>query len=215
MTEPRQLVEQRNAPIPRGRQARGERRVAQLLDAAAELYAEQGYARTTTTAVAKRAGASPGTLYQFFSDRKEIAEALAERYQLRLAAICPIDGAAQVARLPIAELLDRIVDPLLGFYLEHPGFKALFGDPEAPAELIASGQHLYMTVLDYVDQIVAGRAPTLPDDERLRCARVMVQVMKAVLPVAVAAVGAERAALVEELKKMLRGYLEPTCDGRG
>lgn len=212
MIGPRELIEpDRPSAAPR-RQARGERRVAQLLDAAAELYAEVGYAATTTTTIAARAGASPGTLYQFFPNREAIAEALAHRYLTQLEAVCPIDVAPQIARLPDHELLDRLVDPLLGFYLAHPGFKALFGDPETPEELLASGQRLYMTVVGYVDAILATRAPRLASAERRRCAKVVVQVMKALLPMAVAAAGEERAALVAEQKTVLRGYLEQLGD---
>jgi len=47
----------------------GERRVAQLLEAAGAEMAEVGYEATTMTAIAERAGASIGTLYQYFRTR--------------------------------------------------------------------------------------------------------------------------------------------------
>ena len=43
------------------RQARGERRMAELQDAAAAVFAEVGYEAATTNAIAARAGVSPGT----------------------------------------------------------------------------------------------------------------------------------------------------------
>jgi AcrR family transcriptional regulator len=64
----------------RRRQERGVRRMEQLLDAAAGLFAEIGYDSATTNKIAARAGVSPGTLYQFFSSKEDIAQALADRY---------------------------------------------------------------------------------------------------------------------------------------
>src|SRR6266542_6598743 len=71
-----QAPAERPAPAPR-RQARGERRIAQLLDAAGEVFATVGYAAATTNAIAAQAGVSPGTLYQFFPNKQAMAEALA------------------------------------------------------------------------------------------------------------------------------------------
>ena len=45
---------------------RGKQRVAALIDAGAELFAEKGYEATTMTEIASRAGAAIGSLYQFF-----------------------------------------------------------------------------------------------------------------------------------------------------
>ena len=58
------LQEMRRVPV----QARGQRTVARILDAAAELFVGDGYDATTTTQIAKRAGVSIGSLYQFFPD---------------------------------------------------------------------------------------------------------------------------------------------------
>ncbi|HWY97272.1 MAG TPA: helix-turn-helix domain-containing protein, partial [Steroidobacteraceae bacterium] len=62
------------------KRARGMQRVAELLDAGAVLIAEQGYDATTMTQIAERAGASIGSLYQFFPSKEVLAEALFGRY---------------------------------------------------------------------------------------------------------------------------------------
>ncbi len=51
-----------------------------VLDAAAQLFGELGYARTTTNKVAERAGVSIGSLYQYFADKDALLRALAERH---------------------------------------------------------------------------------------------------------------------------------------
>lgn len=60
-------------------QARARTTVAFVLDAAAQVFAEQGYAATTNE-IAARAGVSIGSLYQYFADKDAILLALAERH---------------------------------------------------------------------------------------------------------------------------------------
>jgi AcrR family transcriptional regulator len=66
-------------PQPLRRQARGERRIAQLLEAAGQVLADSGFAAATTNAIAARAGVSPGTLYQYFPNKEAIVAALADQ----------------------------------------------------------------------------------------------------------------------------------------
>lgn len=71
-------------PRRRPKQRRSERRVERLLDAAAHLFAERGFERTTTNAVAEQAGVSIGTLYQYFPNKAALLQALNERSLVRL-----------------------------------------------------------------------------------------------------------------------------------
>ncbi len=68
----------------RRRQARGQRRIDQILTVAEQVFADVGYEATTTNAIAARAGMSPGSLYQFFENKEAIAAGLAARYLDRL-----------------------------------------------------------------------------------------------------------------------------------
>jgi AcrR family transcriptional regulator len=191
---------------PRRRQARGERRIAQLLDAAAEVLADAGYDSATTNAIAARAGVSTGTLYQFFPNKEAIAEALAERYreQLRAVAFTPDD-----ASRPMDALLDRVVDPLVSFSAANPGFRALFAGPAPPQLLARAAEQLHAAMVQRMDGLLAALAPDLPLDRRQRSALVIVQVVKALVPAAAMADPAERGQLIGELKHVLRGYLTP------
>ena len=58
------------APIAKApKRARGVQRVAELLDAGAALFAENGYESTTMTQIAERAGASIGCISSFHRRR--------------------------------------------------------------------------------------------------------------------------------------------------
>ncbi len=53
----------------------------QILTAMRHLIAEQGYERTTTAQIARRAGISEGTIYNYFSSKGAIVKSLAEQAQ--------------------------------------------------------------------------------------------------------------------------------------
>lgn len=80
------------------RQARSKEMVAAILQAAAEVFAAEGYARGTTNRVAERAGVSVGSLYQYFPNKDALLGALLERHH------ADIDGL-------LARALDRLEDP--------------------------------------------------------------------------------------------------------
>jgi AcrR family transcriptional regulator len=196
---------------PVRRQARGERRIVQILDAALDLFAEVGYEAASTNRIAARAGISPGSLYQFFANKEAIAEALSARLveEMRVAYAPAFDDHA-IATLPIGEMLDRILDPLIEFNVRHPGTKALVGGPEMPPQLAAATQPLQDALNARVVAVIGLRMPGLPAADRDRAAFVVLQIVRAMMPPILAADGAERAALTAELKKALRGYLNPS-----
>jgi AcrR family transcriptional regulator len=59
------------------RQRRIERRRARILTAAAQVFAQQGYAGATTREIAEAADLAEGTLYNYFSGKREILLAIA------------------------------------------------------------------------------------------------------------------------------------------
>jgi AcrR family transcriptional regulator len=64
----------------RPRQERARATFDAVLDAAGEVITERGYAAMTTNAVARRAGVSIGSLYQYFPDKTAILVCLLERH---------------------------------------------------------------------------------------------------------------------------------------
>ena len=71
----------KNQPVSR-RQPRQERaleKVGLMLEAATRILDKQGLAGLTTNRVAEVAGVSIGTVYQYFNDKSELVDALAER----------------------------------------------------------------------------------------------------------------------------------------
>jgi hypothetical protein len=106
-------------------------------------------------------------------------------------------------------MIDHVVDPLVAFYVAHPGFLALFAGSDLSPRLAAVTAAFHQGVLERAERILAARAPTLPPDQLRRSGKVSVQLVRALLPLIAAAEGAERAAMVAELKAAERGYLAP------
>lgn len=67
------LHDQSSSPlINQPKQARSRQTVTSILEAAAELFATQGYDHTTTSDIAARAGKPVGSIYTYFKDKQQI-----------------------------------------------------------------------------------------------------------------------------------------------
>jgi AcrR family transcriptional regulator len=197
-------------PVARRRYARGEKRIAEILEAAAAVFAETGYEQATTNAIAAKAGISPGSLYQFFSNKGDIARRLAEDYEADVRGMWAEVFAKDAARLPLGELLDRIIGPVLEFKLKRRGFAAFFEGSQTVPALAAVATGLHGEFIERMRRLLALRRPDLPASELALSALVAVRTFKALLPMAIDAKPAQRAAIVAEIKRAMLGYLEPT-----
>lgn len=74
------LLEPRKSPV----QARSAASVEAILEATIQVLLEVGKERLTTTRVAKRAGVSVGTLYQYFPNKSALLQAVLKRHLTRV-----------------------------------------------------------------------------------------------------------------------------------
>lgn len=97
------------------RQQRSKVMVDAILQASAELFAEVGYARTTTNKIAQRAGVSVGSLYQYFPNKDCLLAGLLQEHHRQVHGVV-------ARRLPdLADLtipLDQCIRNLLAELLE-------------------------------------------------------------------------------------------------
>ncbi|MFG2262216.1 TetR family transcriptional regulator [Streptomyces sp. NPDC048720] len=199
---------------PRRRQARGERRIAQLLEAAAQVFCTTGYTAASTNAIAREAGVSPGTLYQFFPNKEAIAIELGDRlmHEMRETygeALAPVDPAT-----PLEEAIDAAVDRFMAFNTEHPVFFALMHGPDLPGGITEAHDQLHATLIGRVEDLLASLLPEAPPAGLTRTAHVCLGIYKAGLELVLAHEGDERAAYVQEIKHVLVRYLDPLVGDR-
>src|SRR5438105_11804770 len=108
------------------KQERGQRRIARILEAAAEEFARVGFDAATTNGIARRAKTSVGSLYQFFPNKEAVLAALTEHYLSEIRAMHAVVLSDKAAQLSIPEFFDQLVDRLAQFHNTHPAFLSLF-----------------------------------------------------------------------------------------
>jgi AcrR family transcriptional regulator len=186
--------------------------VQAILQAAAELFAQLGYARTTTNKIAERAGVSVGSLYQYFPNKDCLLASLLEQHH---ADVDEVVGAtlrrlADVAT-PLEDCLRQFLTELMSLHERDPALtKALSAEVlrESPA---GDGSEEHEHRHDQARHVVATLAAR-PDVRRGDHA-----VMAAVLgettarltrwSVHDAPAALERTSLLEEMVQLLVRYL--------
>jgi AcrR family transcriptional regulator len=196
------------------RQERGKKRMAELLRAAGEVFADVGYENATTNAIAAKAGVSPGTLYQFFSNKQAIAEALANDYAARNhalhEAVFEVETEDRLQReLPLRALIDRLVGPFLEFRRNSPGFDALFVGSVVSRELAERIQVLHQQMMQRIAHTIHVRSPHLRAKAVQTAAETAIQIVKGMLPLALNGTKKQRKIGERELKLVLERYLAP------
>src|SRR5271165_4730647 len=181
---------------------RGKQRVAALIDAGAEVFAEKGYEASTMTEIASRAGAAIGSLYQFFPSKEALAEALFNRYAERAAR-----SFARVEELApgrsARELADLIIDYKLALRTERDAAIAL---SSSVAGIVERRKPLGDALRERIASILRAANGALGEDEATAAAVIVSQMMK-MIP-ALAATDDERAAaLIGEARKLMALYV--------
>jgi TetR/AcrR family transcriptional regulator, regulator of cefoperazone and chloramphenicol sensitivity len=161
-----------------GGYARGEHTRRRLLEAGIDLFAELGYERASTRAIARRAGVSLPALQYYFGGKEGLHRACAEyitedvRARLNPAAErvrCEL-GRRELTRAELLELLRAVVEPFLeSLATERPESWALFfaraqGEHSAAFDTIfqqISGRLLAL-VAEIIGRIL-GRSPASPE----------------------------------------------------
>lgn len=190
-------------------QERGRRRVALILDAAEEVFAESGFEAATNTEIAGRAGASIGSLYQFFPNKEAVLDAVADRYLGRLGALYDKELSVETARLPLGEMLDRVVRSLVEFDAENPAFGTIFYGSETSGKLASAAEDLRSEGVRRLDAVFEIRAPELEEGRRRLYAEITNDVVRGLFPLATCGEEEKRERVVVEIKALLVAYLTP------
>jgi AcrR family transcriptional regulator len=106
-------------PRKEPRQARSRATVDAILTATAQVLVEEGYDKATTNAIARRAGVSIGSLYQYFPNKEALVTALCERHMHETMHLLMGEmEALQTAPLP--EAIRRLIKVLLRIHAVEP-----------------------------------------------------------------------------------------------
>ena len=186
-------------------QERAALRRAKLLEVAERLIGALGYEAVTMTAIAEQAGASIGTLYDYFPDKTAIAVALKTQYVEQGDAHWKalLSHAEGMTRGQLAELF---VEGALELTKKLPAYLALMGTQVA----YTRSQSLRRPLRKSVVGALQAMNPKLGEDRAFVYAEVIVQLIKGMLTVYREAAPKERESVTEEYKKLFRLYLMET-----
>jgi AcrR family transcriptional regulator len=108
------------SPRKSPRQARSQATVEAILDAAARVLVERGYAATNTNLVAERAGVSVGSLYQYFPNKDALIAALHERHARQMNEVVE-RALAECDGLGFDEALSLVIEGLVDAHRVEAG----------------------------------------------------------------------------------------------
>jgi AcrR family transcriptional regulator len=183
---------------------RGKQRVAELLHAAAAVFAEKGYEAATMTEIAARAGAPIGSLYQFFPVKEVLADTLVQNYVALLAA----DLQTLEARAGQIDT-ETLVEGLFGLLRGHPRERAaVLLLAEALMDVRTRRLTFRHMLRKHIAAILRARARALPAEAARDMAVVVLQLMKAASTLSDEDGLAGRAAGLRELQSLVVQYLE-------
>ncbi|MCL4247811.1 MAG: TetR/AcrR family transcriptional regulator [Anaerolineae bacterium] len=181
-------------------QERGQRRVQQILAAAAGLFSEVGYEAATTNMIAHRANTSIGSLYQFFPNKEAIVETLAQRLADDLARTL----IAPAQPIDCVRAIEGFVDQLERFSREHPGFLPLLHSTLCSGSTIHLSPLLHKSLQHYLQALLS--ANDLPEMQSINIAICSTAAVLCFMPTQEAKF---HPLILAELKKALTRYLCP------
>lgn len=192
------------------KQARSRERFNQILDAAAELFAEFGYEAVTTDEIAARSQTSVGGLYRFFPDKLAVFYALVDRYQNQLRELFGTLHTQDVAQWPLATYIEQVVEGFDQFVSANPPFRTVFVQSRlVSTEILAMDTAFNREIAQQLSAFFALRNPSLPPQQRELLATVSVEVASALELLSLTRDPAFQKQVLTETKKILIAYLEP------
>lgn len=178
--------------------------MARILDAAVDEFSEHGYDAATTARIAERAKVPIGSIYQFFADKEELFDAVAERYLDELRDLWGPDSVPQAARGDLEAILAHAVDTVAAYLRREPGVRAVWLSMRLSPRMIEASNWLHEELVEEMEGILIEHGPPLSRPVRARAAAMLVEVTTAISMLSVQQMDRR---LMTELKRLLGAYV--------
>jgi AcrR family transcriptional regulator len=189
-------------------QERSRKRVEAILEAAAIVFAEQGFDAASTEAIAERAHTSVGSIYQFFPNKLALFEVLAARcLEKERETFDALFTAA--AESSWTEVIGYAID---GFSLLHeadPAFRAVLANFQLYGVFEQADVALTHYFIETVAKLLKRHAKTMTPVERRVVATTIVNTVTGALFLSQREEPRFRRQLLDETKVLLHRYLAP------
>lgn len=177
-----------------------------MLAAATEIFAEKGYDAATMTEIAARAGASIGSLYQFFPTKELLADALHAANSEDLSRMLTELG-ARISGKPASVLADALFHDLSDFLKSHPAFVVLADwrgiDPKRKKQV-------RRRLRGQIASLLSQAEPPLPPQRAETLAIIVLHLIRTAVAISGEPDLPNRKAVLDELRLMLRRHLSTT-----
>jgi AcrR family transcriptional regulator len=189
-------------------QERGEKRVADLLAAAEELFASSGYEATSMNAIASLAGSSIGSLYQFFPNKESVGGALLNRYTDEIVLLLD-QWQSSLPETPM-EFASGLISIVQGYVSKRPACRVLTETPS----VVPAGSYGMVRLSAAIQDLLTTFDPSIRRSELSGIALATYLILKAALQGVRMVDKSKSAAVRKEMQRALGSYLEERI-GRG
>ncbi|MEV7388929.1 TetR/AcrR family transcriptional regulator [Streptomyces sp. NPDC091215] len=199
-----QATSLRKAPVQR----RSAERLTRILDACADLLDEVGYDELSTRAVAARAGVPIGSVYRFFGNKRQMADALAqrnlERYTERVT-----ERLKDAPKGDWRAAMDAVLDEYLAMKRTAPGFSLVDFGNQIP---VGARSEPNRRVADRLTDLLSGYIGRTPDEDLRRTFLVAVETADTLVHLSFRMDPEGDETIVAETRKLLQAYLARVLD---
>lgn len=175
--------------------------MAELLQAAESVIAESGYDAATMSAIAERAGASIGSLYQFFPNKQAVVQALRVHYSKEYDDLC---AGLSITSANLEPFVRHLMDLTVSFFNTHRAFLPLLDAPGNTRTPVAIRGALRARFAGFY----LSANPRMSKAKAEQLARVTLHVLRALAQIYAEAPARERGRFVHEFKALFCGYLQ-------
>ncbi|RUL75978.1 TetR/AcrR family transcriptional regulator [Dyella choica] len=185
------------------KQLRSQSTVEGIVEAGARVLAQRGWAKFTTNEVARVAGASIGSLYQYFPNKLAIAEAIRQRHLSQLLAVLP-DPGKQGKALSLNRHVDQLIDGVVAAHSINQKLHRILLDevPLAARSFDTDFEREYLHRYEILTRVA------LDDGARnLMAARILADAVEGIVHAAASREELGSSAVRIEVKRMVSAYL--------
>jgi transposase-like protein/AcrR family transcriptional regulator len=193
-------------------QKRGQQRVEKILVAAAEVFAEAGFAAATIQQIADRSNTAVGSIYQFFPDKLAIFHALVTKH-LQQTDILEAEFFKGDLNRPIFQCISEYIDAYTS-YFEQPiprciALQGYLQPIEGLSDLMADLPNRVSTLIENHANLYRQRNPNLSVVKSKLLAEVAQHMCTSLFFRAIQSDEQHRQELYAEIKNILYVYLNP------
>ncbi len=188
------------------KQARSKAKVSAIVESATAHLRDNGYDALSTADVAKDAGVSVGTLYQFFDNKDDLMHAIAENHIEEMLDFREMLFGPDAIYVPAEILIGRAIDWLVAHNAAHPTYEQIFCGSWSDPALMEMQQQGLGGIVSGLALIVAHHAPHLAEDEVQTGATLLVYTTKTMFSLLADSPAEMHPRIITETKRMMLMY---------